>query len=68
MSNNTGVTVDDIRAKAREVEDAVKQTQETAKDGATWALGGLVVLLVVMFFFGRRRGRKGGAVVEVYKV
>lgn len=68
MSNNNGVTVDDIRAKAREVEDAVKQTQETAKDTATWAIGGLLLLLIVMFFLGRRRGRQGGAVVEVYKV
>lgn len=68
MANNTGVTIDDIRAKAREVEDAVKQTQETAKDTATWAVGGLVLLLVLMFFIGRRKGRRGGAVVEVYKV
>ena len=68
MSNNNGVTVDDIRAKAREVEDAVKQTQETAKDTATWAIGGLLVLLVLIFLLGRRRGRQGGAIVEVYKV
>ncbi len=68
MSNNNGVTVDDIRAKAREVEDAIKQTQETAKDTATWAIGGLLVLLVLIFFLGRRRGRQGGAIVEVYKV
>lgn len=68
MSNSSGVTIDDIRAKARQVEDAVKQTQETAKDTATWAIGGLLVLLIVMFFLGRRRGRQGGAVVEVYKV
>ena len=68
MSNKNGVTVDDIRAKAREVEDAVKQTQETAKDTATWAIGGLLVLLVLIFFLGRRKGRAGGAIVEVYKV
>ncbi len=68
MSNSNGVTVEDIRAKAREVEEAVKQTQETAKQGATWAVGGLVLLVLVVFFFGRRRGRKGGAIVEVYKV
>jgi MYXO-CTERM domain-containing protein len=68
MSNSNGVTVEDIRAKAREVEEAVKQTQETAKQGATWAVGGLVLLVLVVFFLGRRRGRKGGAIVEVYKV
>lgn len=68
MSNSNGVTVDDIRAKAREVEAAVQQTQETAKQGATWAVGGLVLLVLVVFFLGRRRGRKGGAIVEVYKV
>jgi MYXO-CTERM domain-containing protein len=68
MSNSNGVTVEDIRAKAREVEAAVKQTQETAKQGATWAVGGLVLLILVVFFLGRRRGRKGGAIVEVYKV
>lgn len=58
----------DIEAKARQIEEALKQTQETAKSQATWAVGGLLVLLIVVFLLGRKRGKQGGAIVEVYKV
>ncbi|MDH3305940.1 MAG: hypothetical protein OEO77_00265 [Acidimicrobiia bacterium] len=58
----------DVEAKARQIEEALKQTQETAKTKATWALGGLLVVLIVVFLLGRRRGKQGGAIVEVYKV
>ena len=68
MPTSPRVSVDDIRAKARLVEDTVKQTQETAKDGATWLIGGAIVVLILVFLFGRRRGKSGGAIVEVYKV
>lgn len=68
MSDNTRVSIGDIRSKAHELQGAAEATRTTAKEGATLALGGLVLLVLVVFLLGRRRGRSGGAVVEVYKV
>lgn len=68
MSDNTKVSIADVRSKAQELQGAAEATRSTAKEGATWALGGLVLLVLVVFLLGRRRGRSGGAVVEVYKV
>ncbi len=62
------VEIDDVRAQAKKIEEAVKETQQTAKTSATWAVGGLVLLLIVVFLLGRKRGKEGGAVVEVYKI
>lgn len=62
------VDIEDIRAQAAKVEDVVKETQQTAKTSATWAVATLVVVLIVVFLLGRRRGKDGGAIVQVYKV
>ncbi len=58
----------DIEAKARQIEDALNETRDTAKTSATWAIAGVILLAVVVFLLGRRQGKQGGAVVEVYRV
>lgn len=58
----------DIEAKAREIEDAVRSTQETAKKSITGVVIGVIVLALIAFVIGRRKGKAGGAVVEVYRV
>lgn len=58
----------DIEAKAREIEDAVRSTQETAKKSITGVVIGVIVLALIAFLIGRKKGKAGGAVVEVYRV
>lgn len=58
----------DIEAKAREIEDAVRSTQETAKKSITGVVIAVIVLALIAFLIGRKKGKAGGAVVEVYRV
>ncbi len=62
------VEISEIRAKAAELENAVRDTGEAAKNTAIWMAVGVAVLLVVSFVLGRRRGKGRGAEVRVYKV
>lgn len=59
---------DQLESKARELESALDQTRDSVQNTAIAVGVGLVVLLVLAFWWGRRRGKKGGAVVEVYKI
>lgn len=58
----------DIEAKAKELEDAIGETRESAKNKALLAAIGVGLIVVAAFWLGRRRGRKGSAVVEIYKI
>lgn len=62
------VDIQDIRAKAAELERAVRDTGEAAKNTAMWLAIGMAALVVVSFILGRRRGKGRGAEVRVYKV
>ena len=62
------VEISEIRAKAEELETAVRDTGEAAKNTAIWMAVGVAVLLIVSFVLGRRRGQGRGAEVRVYKV
>ena len=62
------VTRADIEAKAKEIEGALQQTQEAAKQGAVWLAVGVAAVVALAFLFGRRKGKQGKAVVEVYRV
>ncbi len=59
---------DQLESKARELETALDQTRSSVQNTAVTVGVGLVVLLILAFLWGRRRGKKGGAVVEVYKI
>lgn len=56
-------TIDEIRAKAAEIDDAVESTTESAKRSVTVLLVGVVVLAILAFVLGRRGSKK--VVVEV---
>lgn len=58
----------DIEAKARQIQDALEETRESAQNTAV--LAGVAVALIVLlaFVFGRRKGRRSRAVIEVYRV
>ncbi|MFW2340101.1 MAG: hypothetical protein ACN4GK_08625 [Acidimicrobiia bacterium] len=62
------VTRADIEAKAKEIEGVLQETQQAAKTSAVWLAVGVAAVVLFAFVFGRRKGKKGKAVVEVYRV
>ncbi|MFP3913478.1 MAG: hypothetical protein ACLFWM_01265 [Actinomycetota bacterium] len=58
----------DIEAKAREIQDALEETKESAQNTAV--IAGVVIAVVVLlsFVLGRRKGKKSKAVIEVYRL
>lgn len=58
----------DIEAKVREIESAIEETRESAKDAAVVIAVAVVVVVALAFLVGRRKGKKVAAVVEVYKL
>lgn len=62
------VTRADIEAKAKEIEGVLRETQQAAKTSAVWLAVGVAAVVLFAFVFGRRKGKKGKAVVEVYRV
>lgn len=59
----------DLEAKLTEIQGAIDETAESARN-ATVAIGvAVVVIIVLAFLLGRRRGRKSGsALVKVYRL
>ena len=57
----------DIEAKARQIEEALTETRENVQEKAVMVAVAVVVIVAVAFLLGRRRGKKGAAIVEVYK-
>lgn len=58
----------DIEAKARQIEQALVETKESAQQKAVIVAVAVVAVVAIAFLLGRRRGKKGAAVVEVFKV
>jgi hypothetical protein len=57
----------DIEAKARQIEQALVETKESAQEKAVVVALVVVAVIVVAFLVGRRRGKKGAAIIEVFK-
>lgn len=57
----------DIEAKARQIEQALVETKESAQDKAVVIAVAIVAVIVVAFLLGRRRGKKGAAIIEVFR-
>ncbi len=65
---NGTITVDDIRAKAREISDGAQVQLSQAKPALNYvaiAAGALVV--VAVFWLGRHSGKKRSTVVEILR-
>ena len=58
----------DIEAKAQQIEQALVETKESAQQKAVVVAVAVIAIIAVAFLLGRRRGKKGAAVVEVFKV
>lgn len=62
------LTRDDIEAKARQIEEALTQTKEAARDTAVMAGVAVVAFIIVAYAWGRWRGGRAKTVVEVYRI
>lgn len=58
----------DIEAKARQIQDALDETRESAQSTAVLAGVAVAVIILLAFVFGRRKGKRSRAVIEVYRV
>ena len=58
----------DIEAKAREIQEALDETKESAQNTAVMAGVAVAVIVLLAFVFGRRKGKRSRAVIEVYRV
>jgi hypothetical protein len=58
----------DIEAKAKQIEAALEETKESARNTAVIAGVAVIVVILLAFLFGRRKGKAGKAVVEVYRL
>ena len=60
---------EDLEAKLREIEHAVDETKESARNVGVGIAVGVVVIIALAYLFGRRKGTKSEkTLVEVYRV
>jgi hypothetical protein len=62
------VTRADLEAKLREIEGAVDETKESARNAGVLIAVAVVALIALLYLMGRRKGKKGSARVEVYRL
>lgn len=62
------VTRADIEAKARQINQVINETKETAQNAAAMTGMAVVLLVGVAYLLGRRKRKAGRAVVEVYRI
>ena len=58
----------DLEAKLREIQEAIDETSEQAKNAGVVIAIAVVVVILIAFLLGRRKGKKGRARVEVYRI
>lgn len=58
----------DIEAKARQIQDALDETRESAQNTAVMAGVAVAVIVLLAFVMGRRKGKRSKAVIEVYRI
>lgn len=59
------VTISDVEAKAREIQVAVTETTEAARNTAVLAAVAVVVAVGLSYLLGKRRGRSRSAIIEI---
>ena len=60
-------TIDELRAKAAEIDAVLSDTKAQAKTGLVLLAGVVLAVVAIAFWTGRRRGSSRRAVVEVYR-
>ncbi len=60
-------TIDELRAKAAEIDATLDDTRAQAKTGMMIVAGLVLLAILVAFVTGRRRGVSRRAIVEVYR-
>lgn len=60
-------TIDELRAKAAEIDSTLSETADQAKSGLVIVAVAVLLGLALAFLTGRRRGRSERAIVEVYR-
>jgi len=58
----------DLEDKLREIQGAIDDTAEGARNIGVAAAIGVVLVLLIVYLAGRKRGRRGSAQVEVYRL
>ncbi len=63
------ITRADLEGKLRQIQDAVDETAEQARNAGLMLAAGVVVVILLSYLFGKRRGKKTkGARIEVFKL
>ena len=57
----------DLEAKLREIQGAIDETADGARNAGVLAAVGVVAVLFVVYLLGRRKGRKGAARIEIFR-
>jgi len=58
----------DLENKLREIQGAIDETTEGARNIGVAAAIGVILVLLIVYLMGRRKGRRGSAQVEVYRL
>ena len=68
-NGSSKVTIDDVRAKFREIASDVDSSVESARrSAAVVAVAAGAVLVVVAFWLGTRRGRRTQTILEIRRI
>jgi len=62
------ITRADLEAKARQINEVVNETKQSAQNTAGLAGVALIAVVGIAYLLGRRKAKSGRAVVEVYKI
>jgi hypothetical protein len=62
------ITRADLEAKARQINEVVNETKQSAQTTAGVAGVALIALVGIAYLLGRRKAKAGRAVVEVYRI
>lgn len=67
--NGRKITRADLEGKLRQIQDAVDETAEQARNAGLMLAVGVVVVILLSYLLGRRKGKKTkGARVEVFRL
>ena len=57
-----------IEAKARQLEEAIDETQQAVKSGAMMVAIGVGAVVALSYVLGRRKGKSSSAHIEIHRL